>query len=103
MVTAWTFFGFIMIATNRYLRGKMWKVAIWVHGFFGFVILGFTYAAAYHVLQLELSWNIKGAYDYAPWHIIFGLPVIALSIFLVLGGTCLKIQSNTGKWNTRMI
>ena len=51
----------------------------------------------------RIKWDIPTYYSKRPFHVIWGLPVVALTLFIVFGGACLKVQSNTGKWNTKMI
>lgn len=103
MTLAWCFFAFFQIATNRYLRGMMWKKAIWIHTLSGYIMYGLTIASAYYALN-AFEWDFAKIFSDIPFHFGLAIPVITLTFFIVFGGSFLKIKSYTSaKWNTKIV
>ena len=81
LTIAWVNFAFIMIVTNRYLRGYLWKRAIWIHAISGYFVYALTLLSTFYTLvffKWKLVWNK---------HLYLATPVITLTIFIVISGT----------------
>ena len=80
MWVSWGFFGFFMIASNRWLKRFYW-LHMWIHGFCGMVILTITFIMGFLALK-DLGWMI----DTATPHAVIGFCVLCIVTFIVLAG-----------------
>lgn len=97
MTGAWVIFAFIMIVTNRYLRGVLWRSAIWIHAISGLLVYLVMLASALYTLILfkwYFEWNT---------HLRLATPLITLTIFIVLSGLIQRYISYASRWNTKTI
>ena len=85
MTVAWCVFAFVQLATNRYLRGRLWKSAILIHSLSGFVMYGLTLWSAYIALN-GFQWNWSNIFSAVPIHFSLAVPIITLTFFIVMGG-----------------
>ena len=83
---AWTCLSFIMISTNRYLKGYLWKYRLFIHIITGIVILVIT------VVIAGYTWGVKKYYDFENnYHTYYVFPVLFLVSFLSFGGIYSKL------------
>ena len=95
---AWTGLSFIMIFSNRYFKGCLWKYRLLIHKITGIVILAIT------VVIAGYTWAVKKNYDFENnYHTYFVFPVLFLISLLSFGGIYSKDVMNRAQWNTREV
>jgi hypothetical protein len=94
MWAAWGVFGFIQLATNRYLKTQ-WRYVIWVHRIAGTLILIITWVAAMLALQ-KSSWEFEVGV-----HQVIGITILSLVTLIVLGGVFNRSRMQRFRWNTK--
>ena len=100
MTVAWCVFGFVQLATNRYLRGRLWKSAMLIHALTGYAMFGMTLWSAYYAVN-GFDWDFARIIDDVPIHFVLAVPVITIPLLIVIGGSILRIQVMASRWNTK--
>ena len=98
MWASWTAFSFIMIFSNRYLKGYLWKQRLNIHRVTGVIIMIIT------VVICGYTWGVKFDYEFENnYHSYFVFPVLFLISFLTFGGIYSKDLMDRTKWNTKQV
>lgn len=85
MWLSWGFFGFFMIASNRWLKRFYW-LHMWIHGFSGMMILILTFVMGLIALE-DLGWKL----DTATPHAVIGFVVLCVVGVIVIAGFLVRI------------
>lgn len=96
MWVAWGLFGFVQIASNRYLK-FMWRIHIWIHRIAGSLIMLITIALGIVGIKIA-DWELESGF-----HTIIGLIVFFVVTFITLGGIFAKSMTMRLKWKTNVI
>ena len=87
MWAAWTVFGLIQVASNRYLK-PFWRVSMWVYRISGALILLIT-AILGGLGLLMMGWQFE-----LTIHSIMGLIMLIVVLFPVIGGVFTSAMMN---------
>ena len=95
MLITWSIFSIVMISSNWYLKGYIWKSRMWIHRIFGTMILILTLIVPINAWRNE-GWRIKDNI-----HSYFGFQVLILVFIVVLLGVATRSIMRRSVWNTR--
>jgi len=95
-VFAWSFLGSIMIISNRYLSGVLWRYYFWIHAICGTLLYIINFGTCYYVWHTT-SYNVATKYS----HPYIVLPLFILTILVVYQGILVKHKQANAKWDTK--
>ena len=95
MWASWTALSFIMIFTNRYLKGLLWRQRLVIHRVTGLIVLLITLSIGGYTYVYEMDWDFEKNY-----HSYFAFPTLYLIVFLTVGGAYVKEIMTRSKWDT---
>lgn len=84
-VVAWSFLGSIMIVSNRYLSGVLWRYFFWIHAVCGILLYIINFGTCYYVWHTT-SFGVATMFAH-PYTV---LPLFFLTIFVVYQGIVVK-------------
>ena len=97
MWLAWGFFGFIQIASNRWLK-PFYKLNMWMHRICGTAILILTLVMSFIAIK-EINWWIITDVI----HTCVGLIILGLVLIIVVWGVMTRYMQVNLKWQTNKI
>jgi hypothetical protein len=97
MWVAWGLFGFLQMASNRYLK-PFWRVRMWLHRIFGTIILILTIAMSILGIK-QNNWTQSGKSG----HSTIGLIVFFATFLVAVGGVAARSVTRRKVWRTRFI
>ena len=92
MWVSWGFFGFMMIASNRWLKRFYW-INMWIHGFSGMMILIITFVMGLIAVE-DLGWKI----DTKTPHAVIGFVVLCIVGVIVIAGFTTRFMQEKLRW-----
>lgn len=97
MWVSWGFFGFFMIASNRWLKRFYW-LHMWIHAVSATAILIITFIMGFLAIK-DLGWTI----DTTNPHPVIGFCVLCIVTLIVIAGIVTRYMQQSLKWQTKRI